>query len=154
MFFFRKLMGLFFIGLLVFGLLGLFGGRSGFRYEAAYRQGFIDGQQTTVAGGEGAEGTTGAVPNNSSGTNIYYRDHSFFFPGPALLLCLVPLFAFGLMAMKSGMRYGHGRSGAWGPCGSGFGSRKHGRWGEWEDGPKEKSPDDIDDGPNEAVGYV
>lgn len=150
MFFFRKLMGLFFIGLLVFGLLGLFGGRSGFRYEAAYRQGFIDGQQTAVAGGEDAAGTGKAAPSSASGTNIYYRDHSFFFPGPALLLCLVPLFAFGFMALKSGMRH----NAAWGSCGPGYGPRKHGRWGEWADGPKEKSPDDIDDGPDGTASYA
>lgn len=149
MFFFRKLMGLFFIGLLIFAFLGLFSRRAGSGFESAYRQGFIDGQQAAVAGGEGAEETTDALPNSSSGTNIYYRDHSLFFPGPAMLLCLIPLFAFGFMAMKSGMR--HGRRGAWGPCGPARGHWKRGPWEPWEDGPKEKSPDDIDDGPDEAA---
>jgi hypothetical protein len=149
MFFFRKLMGLFFIGLLVFALLGLFGGRAGSGFDSAYRQGFIDGQQAATAGSEGAEGS---VPSAKSGTNIYYRDHSLFFPGPALLLCLVPLFAFGFMAMKSGMR--HGRRAAWGPCGPGPRHWKHGPWEQWQDGPKEKSPDDIDDGPEDTVRYA
>ena len=151
MFFFRKLLVLVFIGLLVFGLLGQYGGRSGTGFEAAYRQGFLDGQQA-VAGTEGAEGTKSVAPDGNSGTNIYYRDHSLFFPGPALLLCLVPLFAFGMMAMKSGRRHGH--RGAWGPCGPGRGPWKHGPGEQWEDGSKEKSPDDIDDGPDESVRYA
>ena len=47
--FFKKLFGLFFIGLLIFGLLGFFGRSSGSGYDSAYRQGFIDGQQADVA---------------------------------------------------------------------------------------------------------
>jgi hypothetical protein len=151
--FFKKLFGLFFIGLLIFSLLGLFGRSAGPGFNDAYRQGFLDGQQSAVAAGESAEGAKTAVPNAApSGTNIYYRDHGFFFPGPPLLLCLVPLFAFGFMMLASGKRR-RGYRGGWGPGGPGgpCGPWRHGPWGQWEDDPKEKSPDDIDDGPAEPA---
>jgi len=143
--FFKKLFGLFFIGLLIFGLLGFFGRASGPRYDSAYRQGFIDGQQAAASSVEGAEGAAKAVPDSASGTNIYYRGHDLFFPAPALLLCLVPLFAIGFMMMASGKRGRHGRRGGWGPCGPG---RRP--WKQWEESSSEKSPDDIDDGPDKV----
>lgn len=152
--FFKKLFGLFFIGLLIFGLLGFFGRSSGSGYDSAYRQGFIDGQQAAVASGEGAEGAAKTVPDSASGTNIYYRGHDFFFPAPALLLCLVPLFAIGFMMMASGKRGRHGRRGGWGPCGPGRGPWGPGPRKQWEDSPSEKSPEDIDDGSDEAIKYA
>jgi hypothetical protein len=151
MFFFRKLLVIAFIGLFIFGLLGVYGGRANSGFETAYRQGFADGRQSTASGAEAADAANSTGP---SGTNIYYRDHSLFFPGPALLLCLVPLFAFGLLAMKSGRRHRYGRSGAWGPCGPASKHRKRGSWDRWDDNPNEKSPDDIDDGPDETIRYV
>ena len=151
MFFFRKLLIVAFIALFIFGLLGVYGGRANSGFEAAYRQGFIDGRQSAVSGSEEAGA---AVPNGPSGTNIYYRDHSLFFPGPALLLCLVPLFAFGMLAMKSGRRHRYGRKRGWGPCGPAPRHWNKGSWDRSDDSPQEKSPDDIDDGPDETVRFV
>ncbi len=149
MFFFRKLTGAFFLGLLVLGLFGLFGRNANSGYDAAYRQGFLDGQQAAVAGSETAAETTTVPPSSSTGTNIYYRDRDFFFPGSAALLCLVPLVAFSMLFMGMGKRR-HGRHGPWGPCGP-RGPRKHGPWQQEADSPSEKSPDDIDDGPDETI---
>jgi hypothetical protein len=148
MFFFRKLLVIAFVGLFIFGLLGVYGGRANSGFEAAYRQGFADGRQSAVTGaGEASD----AFPSGPSGTNIYFRDHSLFFPGPALLLCLVPLFAFAMMAMKSGRRYRYGR---WGRCGPASKHWQQGPWDQWDDSPQEKSPDDIDDKPGGSVSYV
>lgn len=154
---FRKLFGLFFLGFLVFGLIGLFGRNSQGGYESAYRQGFIDGQKTAAAGNEtvpeGAEGAASAAP----GTQVYYRDQSFFVPGPSPLLFLVPLFAFGLLFMRFAKHGRHGRRGGWGPhgpCGPGRGPWGPPPWKQGEDSPGEKSPDDIDDGPGESVKYA
>ena len=104
MFFFRKLFGLFFIGLLIFGLFGVFGRGGHHRTQEAYQQGFIAGQQAAAAENtaEGAEGTTTTVPNQSAGTNIYYRGHGFFFPGSLLLFCLMPFFLLGFVFMLFG----------------------------------------------------
>ena len=151
---FRKLFGLFFVGLLVFSLIGFFGRNSQGGYESAYRQGFIDGQQSAVVSGEaapeGAEGTTTKAP----GTQIYYRDQSFFVPGPSPLLFLGPLVAFGLLFMRFAK---HGRHRGWGPhgpCGPGRGPWGPPPWKQGEDSPQEKSPDDIDDGPGESIKYA
>ncbi len=151
MFFFRKLFGLFFIGLLVFGLLGIFG-RSGHRqYQEAYRQGYIDGQQAAASSegtADGSQSTPKAVPDGVPGAHVFYRGHGFFFPGFGLLFCLIPLFFFGLFFMGMGKRRrhkGHWSDKHWGhgPCGPrGWDSRR-----EREEAPKEKSPEDIDDGP-------
>ena len=146
MFFFRKLFGLFFVGLLIFGVFGAFGRGGGSRYEAAYRQGFVDGQQAAVGSSETtAETPKTAVPSGTQGVNVYYRDHGFFFPGFGFLLCLVPLFALGLMAMGAGRHRRHGRG--WShPCGSGHAPWKNG-WDQEGSSASEKSPADIDDGP-------
>ncbi len=143
MFFFRKLLLLVFICLLIFGLFGVYGRSAGPGYESAYRQGFIDGQQAAAGGAESA----------APGTQIYYRGHDYFFPAPGLLLCLIPLFAIGFMMMAAG-KHRHGRHRGWTPCGPGHGSWKHGPWEQWGDSPKEKSPDDIDDGPDETIRYA
>lgn len=149
MFFFRKLFGAFFFGLLVLGLFGLFGRGTNRGYDSAYRQGFIDGQQAAVAGSETAAETTTGPPGSSAGTNIYYRDQGFFFPGSAALLCLVPLVAFSMLFMGMGKRR-HGRHGPWGPCGP-RGPWKHGPSPQTAGSSPEKSPDDIDDGPDETI---
>ncbi len=161
MFFFRKLFGLFFFGLLVFGLLGLFGGGRHGRTQSAYRQGFIDGQQAAAVGSEaaaeGAEGASTAVPQQMPGTNVYYRGHGFFLPGFGLLFCLIPFFFIGLffMVFGRGGRHGHGRHrGPWGHHRGGYGPWGQGPCGpkrSWQEEPKEKSPDDIDDGADEAI---
>jgi hypothetical protein len=149
--FFRKLFGLFFLGLIIFGLLGLIGRGPG-RYDAAYRQGFIDGQQSVVTGDKAASESAEEAAGGPSGTQIYYRDQSFFFPAPGAMLFLVPLAAFAFLFMRKGRRHhhrhwgGYHNGGYWGgPCG---------RHGKWQDGPKEKSPDDIDDGSDETIRYA
>mgnify|MGYP001818095503 CR=1 FL=1 len=156
MFFFRKLFGLFFVGLLIFGLWGLFGRAAAGRYQNAYQQGFVAGQQAAASSKEGvaagAAEAAPAAPDGHQGTQVYYRGHSFFFPGFGLLFCLIPLFFLGLMFMGFGKRrwHKHGyRGGPWrhGPCGPG--PRRY--EAERADSPKEKSPDDIDDGPDEPV---
>ena len=161
MFFFRKLFGLFFVGLLIFGLFGFIGRGGHGRYQSAYRQGFMDGQQAAVGssekGAEGGEETGSTVPVGTSGTQVYYRGHDFFFPGSVFLFCLLPLFFFGMVFMLFGKRRwrGHGQQRGW--CGHSRG--KHGPWGHgpWgpredqEDSSQEKSPDDIDDGPDGPI---
>jgi hypothetical protein len=161
MFFFRKLFGLFFFGLLIFGLLGLFGRGGHGRYQSAYNQGFIAGQQAAADSGEaapeGSEGAAPAAPDNYPGANLYYRGHGFFFPGFGLLFCLVPFFLIGLFFMGFGKRRWHGHRhhrGHWGRH-----SRGHGCWGpgsrdqgkDTADSSQEKSPDDLDDGPDEPI---
>ena len=148
MFFFRKLFGLFFLGLLVFGLFGAFGRGSGGRYEAAYRQGFVDGRQAAAEESAAVGTAKTAVPGGTQGVNVYVRDHGFILPGSGfLLLCLVPWFAFGMMFMGAGRRR-HGRGGPH-PCGHG-----HGPWDHEGRSSSEKSPDDIDDGPPEPAKYA
>lgn len=160
MFFFRKLFGLFFLGFLIFGLLGLFGGGRHGRTQAAYRQGFMDGQQAAAASKEAApesaEEAAPVAPGNYPGANVYYRGHGFFFPGFGLMFCLIPFFFFGLFFMAFGKRRWHGRHhhrGQWGhyrghgPCGRGPWADKGAR----QDSSQEKSPDDIDDGPDEPI---
>lgn len=148
MFFFRKLFGLFFMALLILGVFGLFGRMGHGRYESAYRQGFIAGQQAAAASDATAESGAApvpAAPGAYPGANVYFRGHGFFFPGFGLLLCLIPFFFIGLMFMAFGGRRRHGRPYRhWrgGPCGPGP-WRHHRRW---EEKGKEKSPDDIDDG--------
>lgn len=149
MFFFRKLFGLFFLGLLIFGLLGFFGRMGHGRYETAYQQGFIAGQQAAAAESgaapEAGAAASGAVPGGYPGANVYFRGHGFFFPGFGLLLCLIPFFFIGLMFMVFGGRRRHGRHRHWRggpPCGP-RSWRQHERQ---EEDAKEKSPDDIDDG--------
>jgi hypothetical protein len=165
MFFFRKLFGLFFFGLLIFGMFGLLGRGGHGRYDEAYRQGFIDGQQATSDSGKAAPDTAGettsAVPQSRPGANIYYRGHGFFFPGFGLFLCLIPLFMFGLFFMGFGKRRWHGHRhhrGPWGHHGRGRGPCGPGPWGRGEgaedsaqDSGQEKSPDDIDDGSDEPI---
>jgi hypothetical protein len=161
MFFFRKLFGLFFFGLLIFGLLGVFGRGGNGRYQSAYRQGFIDGQQAAAAGKEavpdGAEGAIPANPDGIPGAYMYYRGHGFFFPGFGLLFCLMPLFFLGLFFMAFGRHRRHGhrhQRGHWGHGPWGHGPCGPNRWGHHESGqesPKEKSPEDIDDGPDEPI---
>ena len=160
MFFFRKLFGLFFLGILVLGFLGLFGrgGHGGHgRYQSAYHQGFIDGQQSVATNSEaapaGAEKTTTATPNQIPGANVYFRGYGFFFPGFGLMFCLIPLFFFGLFFMVFGKRRRHHR-GHWGHHRRGQGPWGHGPCGhrmDREKSPQEKSPDDIDDGPDEPI---
>ena len=147
---FRKLFALFFLGLLVLGLFGFFG-RSGSRYDEAYRQGFIDGQRAAVsseAAPKGTEGAETAVPGGRSGTQVVYHENDFFFPAPSFLLFLVPLFAFSMLFMKSSRRHRYGRHSGWaGPCGRGpWGAPP---WKQGTDSPQEKSPGDIDDGPDD-----
>lgn len=152
MFFFRKLFGLFFLGLLIWGLFGFFGRMGHGRYESAYQQGFIAGQQAAAAE-SGAVAETGgavssAVPSAAPGANVYFRGHGFFFPGFGLLLCLIPFFFIGLLSMAFGGRRRHRRYRHWrgGPCGA-RSWRHEERWEEGaEESGKEKSPDDIDDG--------
>ena len=158
MFFFRKFFGLLFLGFLIFGILGLFGRAGAGRYHSAYQQGFIAGQQAAAssagtAAEEAGESTT-AVPNGYSypGANVYWRGHGFFFPGFGLLFCLVPFFFLGLLFMGFGRRRWHGHHRHRGPCGHGswkHGPRRHGE--DWVDSSQEKSPDDIDDGPDEPI---
>lgn len=156
MWFFRKLFGLFFVGLLILGIFGFFGGGRHGRYQEAYSQGYIDGQRAAASSesaAEGAESAAKSVPDSVPGANVYYHGHSFFFPGFGLLFCLVPLLFFGLMFMGMGRRrwyrgnhYGHWGRGSWGydgPCGP----RRWGSRSGWDEGVKEKSPEDIDDGP-------
>lgn len=144
--FFRKLFALFFVGFLIFGVFGSFGRGADNRYEAAYRQGFVDGQQV-AAGKEGIDAP--AAPANLPGAQVYVRDRSFFFPGFGfLLLCLVPLFFLGFVFRGAGRRH-HGRGLHHHPCGA-WG---HGPWGP-PAGGTEKSPDDIDDGPSDPLKYT
>lgn len=156
MFFFRKLFGLFFVGLLIFGLFGIFGRSGHHRYQEAYRQGYTDGQKSMTnseAAAEGAESAPKAVPDGVPGAHVFYRGHGFFFPGFGLLFCLIPLFFFGMFMMGMGKHHrrnghrGHWKHGHWGhgPCGP----RHWDRRDKQEDGPKEKSPEDIDDGPRQ-----
>jgi hypothetical protein len=156
MFFFRKLFGLFFLGILIFGLLGVFGNLRHGRYQSAYQQGFFDGQQAAAksseSAAEGSEGVTTAPSARRPGTNVYYRGHGLFLPSFGLMFCLVPLFFFGLFFAFFGKRrwHGHGRHrGHWGhgPCGPGPWRHRDGA----EESTKEKSPDDIDDGPDEPI---
>jgi hypothetical protein len=156
MFFFRKLFGLFFLGLLLFGVLGFFGRSGQHRTQEAYQQGFMAGQQAAAASSEtkaeGAQETMTTVPHRTPGANVYFRGHGFFFPSFGLLFCLVPLFMIGLLFTFGGKRrwhkHGH-HPGHWGrgPCGPG-------RWGPHDGGEesaKEKSPEDIDDSQDEPV---
>ena len=148
MYFFRKLFGLFFVGLLIFGLFGFFGRMGYGRYQTGYQQGFIAGQQAAAVGGTSAQtgaAPTTAVPAPYPGASLYFRGHGFFFPGFGLFLCLIPLFFIGLLSMAFGGRRRYGRRHHWrgGPCGPGPRHHHH-RW-PGED-PREKSPDDIDDG--------
>ena len=161
MFFFRKLFGLFFVGLLIFGLFGFIGrGRHG-RTQSAYQQGFFDGQQAAAVnsekGVESSEGTSTTAPVGTSGTQVYYRGHDFFFPGSVFLFCLMPLFFAGMLFMLFGKRRWHGQYAHHGRWGHHKGGR--GPWGPGPCGPrqdrqddaKEKSPEDIDDGPDGPV---
>lgn len=143
--FIRKLFALFFVGFLIFGVFGGIGRGADNRYEAAYRQGFVDGQQV-AAGKEGADAP--AAPANLPGAQVYVRDHSFFFPGFGfLLLCLVPLFFLGFVFRGAGRRrHGRGMPYACGPW-------QRGSW-EPQGGKTEKSPDDIDDGPSDPLKYA
>ena len=161
MFFFRKLFGLFFLGILILGLFG-FLGRGGYgRNQSAYQQGFLAGQQAAAASNEaspeGAGGTITAAPNQPAYENVYSRGHGFFFPGFALFFCLIPIFLLGFF-MIMGKRRWHGHRhhrGHWGHHRGGYGPWGQGPCGrhgeDWEDSPKEKSPDDIDDGPDEPI---
>ena len=137
-------------------------GRGGHgRYQSAYQQGFIDGRQAAAAGSEaapkGAEAATAPVPNQIPGANVYYRGHGFFFPAFGLFFCLVPFFLMGLFFMAIGKRRWHGgryHRGDWGYHKGGHGPWRHGPCGprsDWEENPKEKSPDDIDDGSDEPI---
>lgn len=155
MYFFRKLFGLIFFGLLIFGLFGMFGRGRHHQYQEAYRQGYVDGQQAAVGSEESADGTQSApkaVPDGVPGTHVFYRGHGFFFPGFGMFLCLIPLFLFGLFFSGMGKRRWHkGHRGHWnhkhggrGPCGPrGWHSGRE----RQEQEPTEKSPEDIDDGP-------
>ena len=167
MFFFRKLFGLLFMGFLLFGVLGFFGRASAGRYHSAYQQGFIAGQQAAAGGSEaaaassegaaaeGAEGSASAAAKgyNYPGANVYWRGHGFFFPGFGLLFCLIPFFFLGLLFMGFGKRrHWHGHHRHRGPCGHGSwkdGPRRHDE--DWVDSSQEKSPGDIDDGPDEPI---
>ena len=150
MFSFRKLAGLFFVGLLIFGLFGAFGRNDNRHVVEAYRQGFVDGQQA-AAGAEAGTAKT-AVPDGMPGANIYIRDHGFFFHSFGfLLLCLVPLFALGLLFLGGGRRRRHGRGWSGHPCGGGTAHWKQRSWGQQESSGTEKSPEDIDDGPPEPI---
>ena len=161
MFFFRKLFGLFFLGFIFLGILGLFGRGGHGNRQSAYQQGFIDGQQMAAAGSEAApedaEGTTSAAPTQPPGTNIYYRGHGFFFPGSGLLFCLMPFFLMGMFFMVFGKRRWHGHRHHreyWGHHGGGYSPWGQGPCGhrkERGDSPQEKSRDDIDDGSDEPI---
>jgi len=156
MFFFRKLFGLFFLGFIFLGLFGFFSRGGHGRYQSAYEQGFIAGQQAAAASGEaapeGAEGTKTAAPSQIPGANVYYRGHGFFFPGFGLFFCLIPFFLMGMFFMVFGKRRWHGHRhhrGPWGHHRGGYGPWGRGPCGsrrDGEDGAEEKSPEDIDDG--------
>jgi len=161
MFFFRKLFGLFFLTLLILGVIGLFSRSGPDQYQAAYQEGFIAGQQAAVNSGQaapaGVEESTTVAPTGQPGTQIFYRGHGFFFPGFGLLLCLMPLFFFGLLFMVFGKRRRYGRHGHWGHYRRGYGPCGPGPWGRrenWDDSPKEKSPEDIDDGSDEPIRHA
>lgn len=156
--FFRKILALFFIGFLFFGLIGGFGRNGGFDagYDAAYRQGFLDGQQA-AAGAEAPKAAESAAETGAPaapavpGTQVYVRDRGFFLPTFAFLLCLAPLFFIGLSFLGFG-RHGRRRQrGSWGPCGPDKRAWKHGAWQSGDNSPQEKSPEDIDDGPRGPV---
>ena len=161
MFFFGKLFKLFFLGFLILGILGFFGRGGHGRYQSAYQQGFIDGQQSAAtskaAVPDGVEGPVPVVPERNPGANIYYHGHGFFFPGFGLFFCLIPLFFLGMFFMGFGRRRWHGHHhhrGNWGPYGSGRGPWGYGPCGHGKDEggrTKEKSPDDIDDGSDEPI---
>lgn len=114
----------------------------------------MDGQ-TAAAGKETTAEDAGGAAASAPGTQVYYRDRSFFFPGPGPLLFLVPLFAFAMLFMGAARRGRHGRHRGWGsaygPCGYGRGSWGPPPWKQGQDNPSEKSPDDIDDGPGEPI---
>jgi hypothetical protein len=152
MFFFRKLMGVLFLSFLLLGIFGFLGHIGQDRSQAAYRQGFMAGQQAAASGGEaaaaGVEEAAPAAPVSYPGTKVYYRGHGFFFPGFGLLFCALPFFFLGFLFMAFGKRrwYGHGR------CGHGGWQQGPGGRGEdWAGKRQEKSPDDIDDGPEEPI---
>jgi len=148
--FFRKILVALFVILMMYGLFIGFDRND----SAAYRQGFIDGQRTatTVESSQASKAAPESVAE-APGALVYVRDHRFFLPPFAFLLCMIPLLFFGLSALgfgRHGRRYHH--RGMWGPCGSGRRAWKHGTWQgkpwqEWDDEPHEKSPEDIDDGP-------
>ncbi|MCO5191221.1 MAG: hypothetical protein M9918_23915 [Anaerolineae bacterium] len=144
MFFFRKLFGLFFIGLLFFGLLGVVGRGRQARYDAAYLQGFIAGQQTTTGDSKttatGAEGVAEVTPDAFPSAQRYNCNPGF---GSFLL----PLLLIGAGFMFLGKRRWHGHHHPRGPWG--HRARSQGAWGcseHEQPTQKEKSPDDIDDG--------
>jgi len=158
MFFFRKLFGLFFLGFIFLGLLGVFGRGGHGNDQSAYEQGFMAGQQAAAASNEaavdGAAETASAAPSQPPGTNVYYRGHRFFFPGSGLLFCLMPFFLMGMFFMIFGKRrwHGHGHHrGRWGHHRGPWGQGPCGHRKEREDSPQEKSPDDIDDGADEPI---
>ena len=159
--FFRKLFGLFFLGFILLGILGVFGRGGHGRYQSTYQQGFLDGQQVAAAQSaadpETAAGAPVPVPNQRPGADIYFRGHGFYFPGFGLLFCLIPFFFMGLFFMVFGKRRWHRHHhhrGGWGHRRGGRPPWKGGPCGprrESPDSPQEKSPDDIDDGPDEPI---
>jgi hypothetical protein len=109
---FKKLFGLGFLTIMLFAFLGLFVGPAReSRTNEAYRQGYIDGQQTAAS----EEGIANTVPPASAyGYDTHRRWHSGFFPGP-LLLCLLPFMFFGLMSMMFGCKSRHWKHEPHGP---------------------------------------
>lgn len=155
MFFFRKLWGLLFLSFVLLGIFGFLGRAGQDGRQLAYQQGFMAGQQAAASGGEAAsavgEGEAPAVPRSYPGAKVYYRGHGFFFPGFGLLFCALPFFFLGFLFMAFGKRRRYGR-GWHGPCGRGGWRQGAGGHDEdWRDRPQEKSPDDIDDGPEEPI---
>jgi hypothetical protein len=139
---FRKLFGLFFLGLLVFGLVGLIsaGGRS--RYQAAWLEGYAAGQQAAVSAEQGTTGgAQGAAVPAAPPAPVYGFGHGWFFPGFGMFFCFLPLFLFGLPFLFFGRR--HGRRGHWHGHRGWRGHehqqppRQSGHWADFDDWPDE-----------------
>ena len=146
------------VALFILAMFGIFGRGRHDRYQFAYEQGFLDGQQVAASGDktvpDGAAVAEAPVPESNPGTLVFYRGQRFFFPAFGLFLCLLPLLFMGMMFAGFNKRrwHGHHKRGHWGHGRRGYGPCGPRRWESDDNGDvsqKEKSPDDIDDGPSD-----
>jgi hypothetical protein len=109
---FRKLIGLGFLAIMLFAFFGAFGSMRQSRYDAAWSQGYVAGQQA-VAGEDGVvNGNAAAAPPASY---RHFPGPRIFFPGIGLFLCLLPLMFFGFITMMFGCKRRHWKHGPGGP---------------------------------------
>ncbi len=133
--FFRKMIGLGIFFMLFLAVMGLFGGARSSRYESAWTQGYIAGQQSVSTDADGATTAPPPVVQNAYGVG---RSHmgGFFFPGAFLFMCLLPFFLIGglffLFSFGGRRHWKHGRK-HW---------RHHGHHPPWAGGDDEEWGDE------------